>query len=366
VSTNPELTTKIGRLRGFLERHGYAGVLLRRRASFAWLTCGGNSTVERCAERGVADLLVTRDRLVAVLSEIERYRIMEEELGGLGFELVSFAWGGRAGPDTLDALREGRRMAADCAVPGFEERGEELTALRYALTPEEAVRARNAARASAQSFEVVCREIRPGMTEHEAAALLSAACLRTGADAPVVLVAFDERIAAYRHPAPTARKLERRALLVRCSEQHGLITSISRMVSFGEPDAELRRRYAACARVNAAFIAATRPGAVASEVFAAGVAAYAATGFPDEWKRHHQGGAIGYACRDYIADHGCREVVQENQLFSWNPSLAGTKIEDTILVTSTGEEILTEMPSWPSLEVAVGGQTIRCADILVR
>ena len=366
MTTNAELAAKIGRLRGFLERYQYAGVLLRLRASFAWLTCGGNSTVERCAERGVADLLITRDRLVAVLSEIERYRIMEEELGGLGFELVSFAWGGLAGQDAVDELRAGRRMAADSPAPGFEDRSLELAALRYVLTPEEVVRARHAARASAQSFEAVCREIRPGMTEHEAAALLAASCLRAGGDAPVVLVAFDERIAAYRHPAPTGRKLARLALLVRCSQQHGLITSISRMICFGEPDAELRRRYAACARVNAAFIAATRPGVVASDVFAAGVAAYAATGFPDEWKRHHQGGALGYACRDYIADHGCRAVVQENQLFSWNPSLAGTKVEDSILVTSAGQEVLTEMPNWPSLEVSAGGRTIRCADILVR
>jgi len=136
--------------------------------------------------------------------------------------------------------------------------------------------------------------------------------------------------------------------------------------SFGEPDAELRHRYAACARVNAAFIAATRPGARVSDVFAAGVAAYAAAGFSDEWKLHHQGGALGYACRDYIADLGCPEVVQENQLFSWNPSLAGTKFEDSILVTSAGQEVLTEMSNWPSFEVVAGGRTFRCADILVR
>ena len=366
MTGNAELGTKLGRLRQFCEDQGFAGVLLRRRSSFAWLTGGGNSTVERCAERGVADLLVTRDRLVAVLSEIERFRIAEEELAGMGFEVVPFAWGGWAGQDALDALRGGERMAADGSVAGFEDRGPELAALRYTLTPEEVVRARQAARASARSFEEVCRELRPGMTEHEVAALLGAGCVRAGGDAPVVLVAFDERIAAYRHPAPTARKLGRLALLVRCSEQHGLITSISRMVSFGAPDDELRRRYAACARVNAAFIAATRPGAVVSDIFAAGVAAYAEAGFPEEWKRHHQGGALGYACRDYIADHGCREVVQEQQLFAWNPSLAGTKVEDSILVSSRGQEILTEMPGWPALDVAVGERTVRCADILVR
>jgi Xaa-Pro aminopeptidase len=362
----PELATKVQRLRAFCQAQGYQGVLLRTRPSFSWLSCGGNSTVEHGVEGGVADLLVTGDGLFAVASEIERYRIMEEELSGKGFELVPFAWGGRSGQDALDRLRGGRRMAADCAVPGFEACPGELAELRWVLTPEEVVRARQGARAAAESLEAVAREIRPGMTEHEAAALLAAGPIRLGGDAPVVLVAFDERMDAYRHPAPTARKLQRRALLVRCSQQHGLITSLSRIVCFGEPGAEYRRRYAACAQVNAAFIAATRPGATAAEVLAAGVAAYAAAGHPEEWRKHHQGGALGYWCRDWVADAGSRQVVQENQLFSWNPSLLGTKVEDSILVTRAGAEILTEMPGWPSLQCSAQGQTVRCADLLVR
>jgi Xaa-Pro aminopeptidase len=256
-------------------------------------------------------------------------------------------------------------MAADCALPGFDDRAAAIARLRASLTPDEVVRARAGAREAAQNFERVCREITPGMTEHEVAARLSSEAIRTGGDAPVVLVAFDERMFAYRHPAPTGNKLRRMALLVRCSQHAGLITSISRIVSFGEPDAEFRRRYAACARVNAEFISATRPGAIATQIFARGVAAYSAGGYPDEWKKHHQGGALGYCCRDWIADATCDEVVQADQLFGWNPSIAGTKLEDTILVSTNGQEILTEMPAWPVLEVEAGGRLVRCADVLV-
>ena len=152
----------------------------------------------------------------------------------------------------------------------------------------------------------------------------------------MVLVAFDERMLAYRHPAPTAGSCSAGRSSSAAPSSHGLIFSISRIVSFGDPGAEFRKRYAACARVNAEFIDGTRPGALACDVFARGVAAYAETGYPDEWTRHHQGGAMGYACRDYIADAGCRKVVQERQLFGWNPSILGTKIEDTILVDMGG------------------------------
>jgi len=362
-----EFETKVARLRACCEAGGYQGVALRRRANFAWLTCGKNDTVERCSDYGVADLLVTRDRCYVLASEIERYRMMDEEaLGALGFELVTFPWGGHDQQDALDRLRAGRRMAADAPIPGFEIREAEIADLRAVLTPEEVERARSVARTSARSFEQVCREVEPGMTEYEAAARLMSGAVRDGGDAPVVLVAFDERMFAYRHPAPTGRRLQRKALLVRCFQQHGIIISISRIVSFGEPEAEFRRRYAACARVNAEFIDATRPGAVACDVFARGVAAYAAVGYPDEWPRHHQGGAMGYACRDYIADATCRKVVQENQLFGWNPSIAGTKLEDTILVTRQGQEILTEMPGWPRIEVQVNGRSMSCPDVLLR
>jgi Xaa-Pro dipeptidase len=363
---NAELETKVARLRGYCERNGYAGVCLRRRANFAWLSCGSNSTVERCVEWGVADLFVTRDRLFLVASEIERYRLMDEELQGLGFELVTHPWGGRAQRDAGDLLRAGRRMAGDCSIPGFEDQEAAIAELRWALTPDEVARARVAAREAARNLEAICREITPGMTEHEVAARLASESIRGGGDAPVVLVAFDQRMLAYRHPAPTGRKLERMALLVRCSQQAGLITSISRVVSFGEPEGEYRRRYAACAGVNAELISATRPGAMVSQIFARGVAAYAAGGYPDEWKQHHQGGALGYCCRDYLADAFCDKVVQADQLFAWNPSIAGAKLEDTILVTRDGQELLTDMPAWPRLEVKTGAGVVPCPDILVR
>ena len=378
-----ELETKVARVRAFCAANGLAGALLRRRASFAWLTCGGNSTVERSVEGGVADLLVTSERLFVVASEIERYRIVEEELGravgegagalsggldhGCAFELVTYPWGDRSQAEALEGLRAGRRMAADCAVEGFEERAADLAALRFVLTPEERERVRRSAQETARHLEAVCRALEPGMTEYEAAARVMAGCVAAGGDAPVALVAFDGRIHAYRHPAPTGRRLERRALLGLCAERGGLITSVSRVVSFGAPDADLARRHAACMRVNAAFLAATVPGALGSEVFARGVEAYAATGYPDEWRKHHQGGPLGYACRDWIADRSCRQAVNEHQLFSWNPTIAGTKVEDTVLVTAGGGlENLTDTPSWPRVAVAVEGKTFRCPDLLVR
>jgi hypothetical protein len=51
------------------------------------------------------------------------------------------------------------------------------------------------------------------------------------------------------------------------------------------------------------------------------------------------------------------ERVAKGQVYAWNPSIRGTKSEDTILVSDTGNEILTVIPNWPVVTVQSEGQT---------
>jgi hypothetical protein len=73
------------------------------------------------------------------------------------------------------------------------------------------------------------------------------------------------------------------------------------------------------------------------------------------WKLHHQGGSIGYQNRDCRVGLHTPEVIQEDQAFCWNPSIAGTKSEDTILVTSRGPAMITQPGTFPTLGVEVDG-----------
>jgi antitoxin VapB len=99
----------------------------------------------------------------------------------------------------------------------------------------------------------------------------------------------------------------------------------------------------------------TRPGQTLGQIFRWARDAYAETGFPDEWQLHHQGGTAGYEPREYIATPDSQDLVETGQVYAWNPSIAGTKSEDTILVTSSGPEVLTATPGWPQLTVERGG-----------
>jgi antitoxin VapB len=87
-------------------------------------------------------------------------------------------------------------------------------------------------------------------------------------------------------------------------------------------------------------------------------------GFPDEWRLHHQGGLAGYLPREIVATPETQDEVSVGQVYACNPSIAGTKSEDTILVGERDNKVLTVIPGWPTLSVEIEGQTIERPRIL--
>jgi antitoxin VapB len=141
-----------------------------------------------------------------------------------------------------------------------------------------------------------------------------------------------------------------------CGRQKGLVCSLTRLVYFGHLPDELHRKVLATAQVDAAMIDMTRPGISLGEIFTTTTETYARCGYPDEWKLHHQGGPAGYEPRESIAIPGNPFRVAAGQAFAWNPSITGTKSEDTILVSENGREVITQIEGWPLIEVEVEGQ----------
>ena len=183
----------------------------------------------------------------------------------------------------------------------------------------------------------------------------------------VLLIAADKRIAQFRHPIPTGNRLKKYVMLVVCGWQGGLIVSATRLVSFGKISPELEQKHKAVAYVDAAFILETKPGKTMAEIFIAGVKAYRTCGFPEEWRQHHQGGPTGYAGRYFKATPTEERKVTVFSAFAWNPSVTGTKSEDTILVTGKKEpEVISTTPGWPMIEVVYKGNKINRPAILRR
>jgi antitoxin VapB len=92
--------------------------------------------------------------------------------------------------------------------------------------------------------------------------------------------------------------------------------------------------------------------------------AYKDEGFEGEANLHHQGGACGYRPRDWVALPACVEEVRANQAFAWNPSITGTKVEETSITFDESTEVITASPAWPSISVTVEGQQFTLPDVL--
>lgn len=361
-----EMREKERRARELMRREGLSALAITNVGNFAWLTCGGSNYVGTASDVGATTAVITPDAKYVVCDNIERPRISAEEVAGQGFEFVEFHWSENARDRIIAGLAGGGVVGSDIPMECARNVSAALDGCRQSLTEEEIERYKWLGRNAGECLELAAREAEPGMPEHEIAALIDRRLYARGIVPTLTLVATDERIDKYRHPIPTDKKLERRAMLVTGSRKWGLIVSATRMVQFGALPEELRRRHDSVARVDAALISATRPGARMGDVFGEAMDAYSETGYPGEWKLHHQGGPTGYRAREFKVYETTDAVIVENQAFAWNPSITGTKTEDTIVATSSGPIILSETDDWPKVEVEIGGRVIPRPDVLVR
>jgi Xaa-Pro aminopeptidase len=217
------------------------------------------------------------------------------------------------------------------------------------LGEQEIARYRGVCGDTVAAVESAARAAEPDWSEYDLAAAVAAELLRRRCLPWTILIAGADRAARFRHPLPTDGKLGRYFMIVACGERGGLIANCSRLASFGKLPADLAGRHQAVVNVDAALIAATTPGATLGAIFAQAQAAYAAEGYPDEWRHHHQGGSCGYLPREVKAAPGEGTIVLADQAFAWNPSIAGTKSEDTILCRAGGCEVLGSSADWPTV-----------------
>jgi antitoxin VapB len=178
------------------------------------------------------------------------------------------------------------------------------------------------------------------------------------------LVGADERIRRFRHPVPTDLRWAKTLMIVVCARRGGLIASLSRIICAGEIPDELTQLTKLTAGVQARILTSTKPGMSGSDIFQIAARAYSDAGFSGAELLHHQGGATGYRTRDWLAHSQCTERVQARQAFAWNPSITGTKVEETCIAFQDSLEIITTTPDWPSIPVAVNGRTYPLPDVL--
>ena len=363
-----ELEEKQERLVRAAKESGLDGVLLATHHNIAWLTGGRSNRVDASREIGTARLLVTADGRRFVLGNaIEMPRLVDEVLGGLDFHPIGYAWTDDQDPAcAVSAARNvaGDALGSDWSLPGTVPFEPQIARARALLIQPEIDRYRALGADAGRVVGDVCRALVPGQTEREIAVSFVHAIAAVKARAIVTLVGSDERIRRYRHPVATDAPWRDVVLVAVGAERDGLIVSLSRIVATAAGAAAIESITVKTASVFARLLDSTREGTSGAQLFEAASAGYCEVGVPGEERHHHHGGPAGYRSREWIAHPRSQELVQARQAFAWNPSITGTKVEDTVLLRDGQLESITLTKGWPSIRIEAQGQVIETPAVL--
>jgi antitoxin VapB len=361
-----ELALKLTKLREFMKNNEYRGVLFGTQHNFSWLTGGGDNQIIHGSEIGFVNILVTPDDALLITNNIEMPRVVEEETEGLDFTKDKYPWTGSAVTESVRKVLGKGRLAADFPFADSINEAERLNLFRVPLTENEVYRYKTLAGMCRESMDETMHSVEPGMTEYEIQGTIGGKLMARGIYPVVLLVGTDERIFNFRHPMPTEKKLDKYCMVVICAQRWGLILSMTRLVHFGKLPEETLSRYEALQKVDMAYITSTKKGSSLKEVFEAGRKAYAEVGFRGEEEKHFQGGTCGYLAREQGLDPRNGYKIRDGEIFAHNPTITGTKIEDSIMVSGENFEVLTMSDNWPSKDVEYRGITLQRPEILIR
>lgn len=358
-----EIKIKWERIKNLMVENGIDGFLINKVSNFAWFTGGKINYVGLHTEIGVCKLLITKEKIYYLTNNIEYPRISEEEMKDFGFEPIIEKWYEEKFEERIKKIVSGK-IGSDIPFPNSLFLN--IEKLHFPLLPEEIERYKKLGQDTSKIMTQICKGIKAGDKEIEIAGRLSEVLLSENIIPVVILVASDERIEKYRHPVPKDKKVKKYVMVVLCGRRYGLIVSLTRIVHFGKLSDQLKKKHLAVCKIDAAFINSTRKNKKVGEVFIEGLKMYKETGYSDEWEKHHQGGPTGYLTRYFRATEERYEIITENQAYAWNPSITGTKSEDTIIITETQPLIITEDKNWPLLKIEIDGIIIKRPDILIK
>ncbi|MFH1529024.1 MAG: aminopeptidase P family protein [Bacteroidota bacterium] len=368
-----EIEEKLVRVQSFLNEQKLDGLLLTQVRNFYWITAGlANNQIVLNKDVGAASLLILKDgKKYLLCTGSEAGRLMDESLGKLGYELKKFNWY-EANPvkdvrgDIIKEISKGGKIGSDVNFPGTVLISDQFKKIRYSLLGSEIKRYRWLGKEVTEAVAEVCKSIKPGMNEYEIEALTSAALRARGILPTVLLIAVDNRIFKYRHALPNGATLDKYAMINVCAEKWGMPIAVTRFVYFGKLPGELKNKFEKTAKIFTQYELATVPGKAGADIFEQCKKWYEEAGFPDEWKKHHQGGATGYDDRDYVIYPGIDETILDNQAFAWNPTITGAKVEDTFIAYKDHFEVITKSDGWPMITVEINGKKYEQPGVLIR
>jgi Xaa-Pro aminopeptidase len=206
---------------------------------------------------------------------------------------------------------------------------------------------RESVQINSKAFARAVTKIRSEMTETDLAAELEYQMRRLGAERPSfeTIVAAGSRT-ALPHAQPTTEKLHKLLLVDMGCVQAGYASDMTRMLHLGKPGSQTRKLYKAVLEAQLAAIDAVRAGVKAEDVDRAARKVLKAHGF-EKYFVHSTGHGLGLEIHE-PPRLGKRDAtyLEAGMAITIEPGayiegFGGVRIEDTVLVTESGYEILT-------------------------
>ena len=220
---------------------------------------------------------------------------------------------------------------------------------RMIKSPEEIERIRLSVLTNSQAFARTVSSVKPGVSEAAIAAELEFQMRRLGAEKPAfeTIVAAGPR-SALPHARPGSRKagVDELLLIDMGACQDGYMSDMTRVLFFGCPGRKIQRMYKAVLKAQEAALAGVREGITAGSVDRLARKVLESEGLGKEFV-HSTGHGLGLEIHE-PPRLGRRDKtrLQAGMVVTIEPGayiqdFAGIRIEDTVLVTKSGCEILT-------------------------
>lgn len=233
--------------------------------------------------------------------------------------------------------------------------GDQIDRLRWVKSPQEVSYHRRAIEITDIAYQRAVSALRPGVTEREIANLIAIAFLDQGADGwgfpPTV--AFGPNSAKPHHEPGDRQLLTGESIIMDIGATvHGYTADLTRTNWLGEPPAQLAEIYTIVQSAQDAALATIRAGVPANVVDAAARDLIAAAGYGEQFV-HGLGHGIGVRIHDGPFVHGKNDdPLPANSILTVEPGIyirdfGGVRIEDVVLVTDEGYELLTHAPKRP-------------------